>query len=236
MTQGQIDMTEQLTRVRQDLLVAIESDRRRSRHRDRRRVAGVVLAATLVSTTAAGAATGFFAAAPGWVKDIFGSRDGVDANDAIEVGVIDDHITYAAPSEDGGFCLYYGPDMRSGPSGLGCVPAAGGLQDDQIVMTVALGHDGGFVIGRVGSADATAVDLQLPGEDRTRSTPVREHGFFLLELPAASMRSVMDGDIFERLTSLTATATDAQGATVGRSVTPYIQPNPLADASSVPSP
>jgi hypothetical protein len=113
---------------------------------------------------------------------------------------------------------------------------AGGLEDDQIVMTVEFGNDGGFVIGRVGSADATAVDVLLPGEDGPVTSPVREHGFFLVKLPAASMRFVMDGDFFERLTSLTATATNAQRAVVGRSATPYIQPNPLADATSAPSP
>jgi hypothetical protein len=103
-------------------------------------------------------------------------------------------------------------------------------------MTVALGHDGGFVIGRVRSTDATAVELLLPGDAGTVTTPVREHGFFLVRLPTASLRFVMDGDVFDRLTSLTATATDARGATVGRSATPYTQPNPIADASSAPSP
>jgi hypothetical protein len=239
MTHGTIDRAEQLARVRKDLLVAIEGDRRRSRRRSRRRIAGLLVAATLASATAAGAATGFFAAAPGWVKDIFGAHDGVDATDAIRVGVIDDHTTYAAPSDDGGFCLYYGPDRRSGPNGLGCIPAGpGGIQDDQIVMTVAIGHDGGFVIGRVGSADATAVDLLVPGVEDPITTPVREHGFFLLELPDASMRVVMPGGVgdLDRLASLTATATDATGATVARSATPYVQPNPEADASSAPSP
>jgi len=233
MTQGTIERTEQLARVRQDLLTAIEGDRRRSRRRSRRRVAGLLVAATLASATAAGAATGFFAAAPGWVKDIFGAQDGVQANDAIRVGVIDDHITYAAPSDDGGFCLFYGPNERSGPDALGCTP---GGADDQIVMTVALGHDGGFVIGRAASPDATEVDVLLPGTETAISTPVREHGFFLVELPEASTRFVMDGDVFERLASLSATATDASGATVGRSSTPYVQPNPVADASAAPSP
>src|SRR5262245_58308859 len=116
MTHGTIDMTEQLARVRQDLLVGIEGDRCRSRHRSRRRVAALVAAATLATGTVAGASTGFFAAAPAWVKDIFGGRDGLDEKDAIEVGVIDEHITYAAPADDGGFCLYYGPNMRSGPN------------------------------------------------------------------------------------------------------------------------
>jgi len=234
MTQATIDRTAQLTKVRQDLLDAIEGDRRRSRHRRRRRVAGLVVAATLVSGSAAGAATGFFVAAPGWVKDIFGAQDGVQANDGIRVGVIDDHVTYAAPSDDGGFCLYYGPDTRSGPNGLGCTPSDG--RDDQVVMTVALGHDGGFVIGRVGSADATSVDVLLPGMDEPFTTSVRDDGFFLLALPAASERFVMDGDVFERLASLSATATDAHGAIVGRSATPYAQPNPVDDASSAPSP
>jgi hypothetical protein len=239
MTQGTIETTEQLARVRGDLLVAIEGDRRRSRRRSRRRVAGLLVAATLASATAAGAATGFFAAAPRWVKEIFGAHEGVDATEAIQVGVIDDHITYAAPSDDGGFCIFYGPYPRSGPNGLGCIPTgAGGLQDDQIVMTVAIGHDGGFVIGRVATADATAVDLLVPGVDDPIQTPVREHGFFLLQLPDASMRVVMPGGVgdLDRLASLTATATDATGATIARSATPYVQPNPEGDASSAPSP
>ena len=238
MTHGTIDRTEQLAQVRRDLLTAIEGDRRRSRQRRRRRVAGLVLAATFVSGTAAAATNGFFDAAPGWVKDIFGGQGGVDASSAVQVGVIDDHVVYAAPSEDGGFCLDFGPNMRSGPSGLGCVP--GGTDDGQIVMTLELGHDGGFVIGRVAASDATAVALSLPAEEAPVTTTVREDGFFLVKLPAASMKVLLAEDVTDqaRLSSLIgASAADASGASVARSsvVHPPLGMGDVVGASAAPS-
>src|SRR5262245_57631497 len=127
-------MTPELTRIRRDLVIAIQGDRRRSAHRRRRRIAGLALAVTLVGGTAAAATNGFFDAAPRWVKDIFGGVDQVDSASAIRVGVIDDHIVYAAPAEEGGFCLYFGPDPRSGPGGLGCVSGHGETGGDQILM------------------------------------------------------------------------------------------------------
>jgi hypothetical protein len=180
----------------------------------------LAMAATLVSGTAAAATNGFFDAAPGWVKDIFGGVDQVDSSSAIQVGVIDDHIVYAAPWEDGGFCLNFGPGDRSGPAGLGCVPGDGRTNGGEILMSLEIGHDGSFVIGRVGAADATAVDLYLPGRGEPVTTPVREHGFFLVKIQAASITVLMADDVFVTSRSITATARNDSGATIARSDAP----------------
>src|SRR5215470_15429416 len=91
-------------------------------------------------------------------------------------------------------------------------------------MTVELGHDGGFVIGRVAASDATAVALTLPAEEAPVTTTVREDGFFLVKLPAASMRVLLADDVTDqaRLSSLIgASATDTSGASVARSSVVY---------------
>jgi hypothetical protein len=92
----------------------------------RRLVLVAVTTILVVGTTALAAASGLFPTAPAEVRRIFaglsGDRD-VDADRAVRIGVIDDHEAYAAPTEDGGFCLYFAPNPRSGPQGITASPA-----------------------------------------------------------------------------------------------------------------
>src|SRR5262245_230247 len=109
-----IDVSTRLALMRDDLVTAIAADRRRARRR-RVRVAGSMVALLALGSTAAlAAATGLFSPAPPAVQGIFdglndGSGPAVDASHAVQIGVVDDHIAYAAPTEDGGFCLYFAP-------------------------------------------------------------------------------------------------------------------------------
>src|SRR4029450_12882904 len=103
--------------------------------------------------------TSFFTRAPDWVRGILGDVPNVDEANAIKVGVVDDHVTYAAPADDGGFCVYYAPDIRSGPSGIQCVE---GHDTDVIPLTLEIGGDGAFLVGRVLAEGATSVDIAMP--------------------------------------------------------------------------
>jgi hypothetical protein len=221
-----VNVATTLARIRSDLVGAIEEQQRRRRRR--RRLTGLVVGVMLVSGTAVASTTNFFTTAPDWVRGIFEDVPEVDEANAIKVGVIDDHVTYAAPAADGGFCIYYAPDERSGPSGIRCVE--GGRA---IPLTLEIGHDGGFVIGRVQAEGAASVDVTLPGLKQPASTPVVEHGFFLVELPDATMHVVMPGGVLDTapLSSLSATARDAQGEEVARS-DPYSWSFPEASASA----
>jgi hypothetical protein len=209
------DTTSELARLRLELLVGIT--RHGSRRRHRRRVATLATALILLGGTTAAATTGFFHAAPGWVKGIFGGVDNVDSSSAVKLSVIDDHIMYAAPSADGGFCLYFRPNERSGPNGLGCVGSEG--QSD-IPISLEFGHDGSFVIGRVIAANANEVELVLPGDDSPLSTPVRDDGFFLIRLPITALKVLMADDITVTSRSIKATARDGAGTTVAKSAAP----------------
>jgi hypothetical protein len=231
MSHGQemIDVTTRLARVRADLLVAITADRLRSRRRRRARIAALATGATLaVIGTGVAATVGVFSPAPDDVKETFAELDGVaggpeiDASKAVEIGEIDDHAAYAAPTANGGFCLYFAPNPRSGPSGSQCTVNDAG--PGEIVFNVSVGHDGGFVFGRVGTESATTVEIELPG-GRILSTPVAESRFFLADLSTTAMRSLMTGESFDldRIEAITAMAKDADGTAVGRAAAGAIE-------------
>jgi hypothetical protein len=210
-----IDVTTQLARVGDDLMVAIAADRVRSRRRRRTRLAALVAGVTLALVgTGVAATTGVFSPAPDSVKQRFDELDvaGVDASGAVEIGVIDEHAAFAAPTESGGFCLYFAEAERSGPSGSTCFVEP--VPQGSIALNLSAGHDGGFVFGRVGDGSAVTVDVELPGEGGSVATPVVEEGFFLIDLPASAMPALLREDLF--LAVITATARDAQGAIVAR--------------------
>jgi hypothetical protein len=166
---------------------------RRTR-RPRRSLA--IIAATLVVVlggTAMASASGLFDSAPPSVKRIFASLDGhgrtVDAADAVRIGVIDDHVAYAAPTSGGGFCLYFGHNPRSGPTGGTCIRR--GAAPDEAVFSVLPGNDGGILFGRVGTTRAQKVTVTFPRSGETVSAPVAGSGFFAVKIPSRSMRSLM---------------------------------------------
>jgi hypothetical protein len=147
----------------------------------------------------------------------------IDASRAVEIGEIDDHAAYAAPTEDGGFCFYFAPNPRSGPSGTACILDA--VEPNEIVLAPQLGHDGGFVFGRVGAQSAETVEIELSGGGGTLTSPIGADGFFLVEIPQDIMALLMDGGAFDerRVQSLSATAKDASGKTVARSASSFEQ-------------
>jgi hypothetical protein len=235
-----IDVTTVLERIRDDLVVAIAADQRRPRRRRPVRLAGVVVAAMLFGGTAL-AAAGVFSPAPDNVQQILSSiAPGVDGSHAVEIGVIDDHPAYAAPRDDGSFCLYFAPNegavQRSGPSGTACILDP--VQAGQIALAPQLGHDGGFVFGRVEPETATSIQIVLPGQTDPVTTPVAEDGFFLVEFPRSVMDVVMPGGVLDetQLESLTATATDAQGTVVAHSRAPFEWAVPEREASPTQTP
>jgi hypothetical protein len=155
-----------------------------------------IITATLVVVlggTAVAGASGLFDPAPSSVKRIFASLDGhgrtVDAADAVRIGVIDDHVAYAAPTSGGGFCLYFGPNPRSGPTGGTCIQR--GAAPDEAVFSVLAGNDGGILFGRVGTARAQRVTATFPRSGQTVTAPVAGSGFFGVKIPSRSMRSLM---------------------------------------------
>jgi hypothetical protein len=229
-------MTTALARIRDDLVVAIAVDRRRSL---RRRRAGTVALATAAAFAAVGtsiAAThGLFTPAPDKVKETFSELDGapgVDGSKAIKIGVIDEHAVYAAPAKDGAFCLHFAENPRSGPSGTACVP--GRALPGEIALNVSLGTDGGFAFGRVGAESSATVEVVVPNGGGTLTTAVGEEGFFLAELPDRALRALTvvhrpgpkdpatkDGGPIHsldqrRIDAIAATARDAQGTVVAR--------------------
>jgi hypothetical protein len=155
-----------------------------------------VIAATLIvilGGTAMASASGLFDSAPPSVKRIFASLDGhgrsVDAADAVRIGVIDDHVAYAAPTSGGGFCLYFGKNPRSGPTGGACIRR--GAAPDEAVFSVLPGTDGGLLFGRVGTTRAQKVTVTFPRSGETVSAPAAGSGFFAVKIPSRSMRSLM---------------------------------------------
>jgi hypothetical protein len=211
------------------------------RRRTRRCLTLVAAAAALIcATTAAAAASGLLPFAPAGVMGIFAALDGssghrVEADQAVRIGVIDEHAAYAAPTADGGFCLYFAPNPRSGPTGTYCIPRGAG--PDEVVFSLLPGTDGGLIFGRVGAGEAAAVAVTFPGGTGSVRTPVADAGFFVVKIPDPAMRSLMietppggkvpptkDGGPvlgldLNRVTEISVTATDASGTPVGHGVT-----------------
>jgi hypothetical protein len=241
MTSELIDERASLARVRDDLMVAIVADQRRSRRRRRACLVGLALATIVVSGTAFAAATGTFQAVPEHVRDIFdqipdAGRPVVDASKAVEIGEIDDHVAYAAPTSDGGFCVYFAPDPRSGRTGSTCIGAdPNGIAQDEIVFSVQLGSDGGFLFGRVGAATAAKVAVEMPRDTGSVTTQVGTDGFFVAELPSRAMDVLFVDGVFDerRIEDMTASATDASGTIVAASSFP--QPMWLVDDAADPT-
>jgi hypothetical protein len=214
-------------------------DRPRRRPTRRRLTLVAVAVALICSTTAVAAAGGLFSAAPAGVKQIFAGLNGssgheVDAGQAVRIGVLDEHEAYAAPTADGGFCLYFAPNPRSGPSGTDCIPRGAGA--DEAVFSVLAGHDGGLIFGRVGASDATTVVIRFL-DDTTVRAPLAEAGFFGAPIPDSAMDAMMvetqpgpkdpptkDGGPIRGLdlslvSAISVTAIDAAGNTVAHGVT-----------------
>jgi hypothetical protein len=160
-------------------------------HRTRRRLP--VIAATLtvaLGATAMASASGLFASAPPNVQRAIGHLGtSVDAAKAVQVGVIDSHVVYAAPTSNGGFCLYYGKNPRSGPTGGSCIHR--GATSGEAVFSVLMGTDGDLLFGRVGNNQAKKVTASFPRSGETASTPVADSGFFALKIPDRSARSLL---------------------------------------------
>jgi hypothetical protein len=165
------------------------------RSRRTRRSLTIVAAALSVALggTAVASASGLFDPAPPSVVRIFAGLDGhggsVDAAKAVRIGVIDDHVAYAAPVSGGGFCLYFGKNPRSGPTGGTCIQR--GAARDEAVFSVLPGTDGGILFGRAGTARAQKVTVTFPRSGETVSAPVAGSGFFAVKIPSRSMRSLM---------------------------------------------
>jgi hypothetical protein len=230
--------------------------------RSRQRLMVVVTAITLgLGTTAVAAASGLFEPAPPQVKRIFGelNQDGlaVDAKKAVRVGVIDDHVAYAAPAVGGGFCLYFGPNPRSGPTGSACLERDG--HRDEAMFSVLPGTDGGLLFGRVTDPRASAVEITFPQGTGTLRTPVMESGFFGVTIPDPAMRTMMievrpkpgpDGVVKEqpptkdggpilsfdlsRVAAISIVAVDAQGNSIAHGVP--VTPSDTEEQTSTPQP
>ena len=206
-----------------------------------RRLMLVAAAVTLIcGTTAAAAASGLLPSAPAGIKRIFAALDGasghrVQAGQAVRIGVIDGHAAYAAPTADGGFCLYFAPNPRSGPTGSACIPRGAG--PGEVVFSLLLGTDGGLIFGRVGTGEAASVAVTFLGGTATVRTPVADAGFFVVKAPDPGMLALMietpprpkdpptkDGGPIRgldlsRVTAISVTATDARGNPVAHGVT-----------------
>ena len=209
------------------------------RRRARPRLALVALIATLVlGSTAVAAASGVFPSAPAGVRRIFAGLAGdVDADRAVKIGVIDDHEAYAAPTADGGFCLYFAPNPRSGPSGHHCIPRA--ARADEVLFTVLPGTDSILIFGRTGAASATHVVVTFPAGNGTLEAPVAGSGFFGATVPEQARDALetahepgpkdpptKDGGpivAFDlaKVAALRVVAVDGHGATVAHGVTSW---------------
>lgn len=233
-----MSLTAALAGIRDELTVAISTEQRRSRQRRRTTTVVLAVAGTLAAVgTSVAASTGLFSPAPDDVKNTFRRLDPttvVDGSKAVAIGVIDDHAVYAAPTADGGFCLNFVDNPRSGPSGTTCL--AGGARPGEVALDVSIGTDGGFVFGRVGNEEARTVRILVPAGGGTLTTPVGEERFFLAELTERATRAVTvelprgpndpptkDGGPIEaidqtRIDAITATAMDARGKIVARGV------------------
>jgi hypothetical protein len=217
-----------------------DAGHRGPRRRTRRPVTLVAAAVVLIcSMTAVAAASGLFSAAPPGVQRIFAGLSGssgheVDAGQAVRIGVIDEHDAYAAPTGDGGFCLYFAPNPRSGPTGTDCIPRGAG--PDEAVFSLLIGTDGGLIFGRVGADAATTVVITFLDHTIVR-TPVAEAGFFGAPIPDSALDAMMietppgpkdpptkDGGPIRsldlsRITAISVTATDPTGTPVAHGLT-----------------
>jgi hypothetical protein len=214
------------------------TDHSRPRVARRRLALMAVTTVLIVGTTAVAAASGVFPSAPAEVRRIFaglgGDRD-IDAERAVRIGVIDDHEAYAAPTEDGGFCLYFAPNPRSGPTGHHCIPRV--AHADEVLFTVLPGTDGYLIFGRTGAAEATHVVITFPGDGGTLRTPVGDAGFFGSTVPEQARDTLetthqpgpkdpptKDGGPIvsfdlTRVSAIRVVAVDAHGTTVAHGVT-----------------
>jgi hypothetical protein len=171
-----------------------ESGARRKRRFPSRTFVVPVVAVLILAFGATAAASGLFAPAPSDVIGIFekltrGNGKGVDSAKAVRVGAIDDHAAYAAPTAEGGFCLYFAPNPRSGPTGTSCIPR--GAHPGEVVFSVLPGTDGGLLFGRAGDESAATVEIAFPDDAGTLTTPVADSGFFGVAIPDAAMRTMM---------------------------------------------
>ena len=171
---------------------AIDATRKRRFPSRTHVVAGV--AALILAFGATAAASGLFTPAPPDVTRIFSelpqeNGESVDAAKAVRVGVIDGHVTYAAPTANGGFCMYFAPDLRSGPTGTPCIPR--GSHPGGVVFSVLPGSDGGLLFGRAGDEGAVTVEIAFPDGAGTLTTPVADSGFFAIAIPDAAMQTMM---------------------------------------------
>jgi hypothetical protein len=209
-----------LSRIRGDLVSAVSRDRSRAAGRRKAYLsAAVAVLAVGAVGSAIAAATGAFSPAPPQVKQTFedlnsgSDAPGVEASRAVQIGVIDEHPAYAAPTTGGGFCLFFAPNpgrvQRSGPSGTVCTPNDPG--PDEIALTPQMGHDGGFAFGRVGAADAVSVEIELPDASGIVTAPVGPDRFFLAGLPDRALTALTYGK------TVSAVARNAEGTIVARS-------------------
>jgi len=223
-----------------------------------------IIAATLtvaLGGTAMASTSGLFNSAPQSVKRIFAGLDGhgrsVDAADAVRIGVIDDHVAYAAPTSGGGFCLYFGENPRSGPTGGTCIQR--GAAPDEAVFSVLPGTDGGLLFGRVGTTRAQKVTVTFPRSGETVTTQAAGSGFFAVKIPDRSMRSLMivipavpdpnhpeknvptkdGGPILsfqlDRVPEISVVALDGQGHVVAHGVA-VVEPEPGPTSTTGPTP
>jgi hypothetical protein len=102
-----------------------------------------------------------------------------------------------APAADGGFCLYFAPDERSGPNGRTCVPGDGGE------VRTRVGDSGFFGAPVPRRAEGTFVHLQERGP---KDPPTKD---------GAPMR-VFD---LSRIADVRVVALDAHGTPVAHGVT-----------------
>jgi hypothetical protein len=216
-----------------------EANARRKRRFSSRTLVVPVVAVLILAFGATAAASGLFAPAPRDVIRIFkklprGTGEGIDSAKAVRVAVIDDHVAYAAPTAEGGFCLYFAPNPRSGPTGTSCIPR--GAHPGEVVFSVLPGTDGGLLFGRAGDKAAVTVDITFPDNSGTLTTSVADSGFFGITIPDAAMRTMMiatqpgpkdpptkDGGpimgfVPERVATISVTALDTKGTRIASGV------------------
>jgi hypothetical protein len=244
-----------LARSRDGLVAAVRADLRRTHRRRRATIFAAAACVTFAGVSVSIAATtGLFRPAPSEVKETFRRLDPatrVDASRAVEIGVIDEHAAYAAPRNGGGFCLYFAPNPRSGPNGSICTTSD--PSRDEILLNTSVGTDGGFVFGRVGNADAEAVDVEIPNGGGIVTSRVGESGFFLAQLTDRALDAITterlpgpndpptkDGGpitAFDQslIDAITATARSADGTVVAAGThTPLPNPGERTETTATP--
>lgn len=164
------------------------------RHRARRYLPIIAATLTVALGGTAMASSGLFSPAPPSVQRAIGrlnaNGSSVDTAKAVQIGVIDSHVAYAAPTSNGGFCLYYGKNpQRSGPAGGSCIQR--GATSGEAVFSVLMGTDGDLLFGRVGNNQADKVTASFPRSGQTASAPVADSGFFALKIPDRSANSLL---------------------------------------------